>query len=92
MQLNQSMFIMHTFRTGVLNTVNSKKLIQIVMFFSKRSLKIIHGCGVVTVPKRSCGKVMFSQASFILSTGGEMYTPREDTPPLGRHPLGQTPL
>ena len=35
-------------------------------------------------PQRSCGKVMFSQASVILFAGGCL----EDTP-LGRHPHGQ---
>ena len=51
-------------------------------------------------PQRSCGKVIFSQASIILSTGGgdpEQTPPWEDTPglgkhpPPGRHPPGQTP-
>ena len=47
-------------------------------------------------PQHSCGKVMFSQASVILSTGGCLTdppgqtSPREDTP-LGRHPPGKTP-
>ena len=44
-------------------------------------------------PQRSCGKVMFSQASVILSTRGQGVrvadTPWADTPP-GRH-LQQTP-
>ena len=39
----------------------------------------------------SCGKVKFSQASVILSTGGGLYTSQPDTNPLGRHPLRQTP-
>ena len=38
-------------------------------------------------PQRSCGKVMFSQASVILSTGGGGVW---QIPP-GRHPPGQTP-
>ena len=60
---------------------------------------------VYYLPQRSCGKVMFSQASVILFTGGGGVadtTPRQtppspwvDTPlardPLGRHPPGQTP-
>ena len=37
-----------------------------------------------TVRKSSCGKVMFSQVSAILSTGGS------SRHPLGRHPPGQT--
>ena len=37
-------------------------------------------------PQRSCGKVMFSQASVILSTGDVAETP------LGRHPPGRHPL
>ena len=49
----------------------------------------------------SYGKLMFSQASVILSTGGVCQTlpgqttPQADAPwadiPLGRHPTGQTP-
>ena len=43
-------------------------------------------------PQGSCGKLMFSQASVILSTGGCLpgQTPSGQTPSLGRHP-GQTP-
>ena len=37
-------------------------------------------------PQRSCGKVMFSQASVILSTGDVAETPLDRHPP-GRHPL-----
>ena len=37
-------------------------------------------------PQRSCGKVMFSQASVILFTGGVVW----QTPPTGTHPLEQT--
>ena len=40
-------------------------------------------------PQLSCGKVMFSQVSVILFTGGGVW----QTPPSPvRHPLGQTPL
>ena len=56
---------------------------------------------LVTVRNSSCGKVMFSQASLILSTGrgwgsgrhppSRADTPRQ-TPPLGRHSARQTPL
>ena len=57
---------------------------------------------VFTVRNVSCGKIMFSQASVILSTGGggclllvpggfRRYPPQQTTP-LGRHPSGQTPL
>ena len=48
-------------------------------------------------PQRSCGKVMFSQASAILFTGGVAdtplgrHTPLERPPSLGRHPLGRHP-
>ena len=46
-------------------------------------------------PQRSCGKVMFSQASVILFTGmGNVAdTPWQITPPLhpGRHPPGRHP-
>ena len=48
-------------------------------------------------PQRSCGKVMFSQVSVILFTGGLWQTPPwVDTPtpgltPLGRPPPRQTP-
>ena len=46
-------------------------------------------------PQRSCGKVMFSQASVILFTGGGD-TPQTDTPwadtPFARHPPADTPL
>ena len=38
----------------------------------------------------NCGKVKFSQASVILSTGGGLYTSQPDTNPLDRHPLRQT--
>ena len=31
--------------------------------------------GIITVRNNSCGKVMFSQASVTLSTGGVVYTP-----------------
>ena len=46
----------------------------------------------ISVRNSSCGKVMFSQASVILSTRGEVYppgqTPLSQTPPtLGRYPL-----
>ena len=44
-------------------------------------------------PQRSCGKVMFSQASVILFTGGwdpPGRHPRQ-TPLPGRHPLGRHP-
>ena len=37
------------------------------------------------------GKVMFSQVSVILSTGGKVYT-HWKTLPLGRHPQADTPL
>ena len=42
-------------------------------------------------PQRSCDKIMFSQASVILFTGGVADTPwtdtpRGQTPPLARHP------
>ena len=51
------------------------------------------GTYLVTVPNSSCGKVMFSQASVILSTAGRC-TPRTDTPrqtPPGRPPGQTTP-
>ena len=44
-------------------------------------------------PQRSCDKVIFSQASVILSTEGEVSAPAHagiHTPPLGRHTPGQT--
>ena len=49
----------------------------------------------VAVQHSSCGKVMFSQASVFLSTGGGVH-PRADpppgqTPPLADSPLRQTP-
>ena len=53
------------------------------------------GTCFITIYNSSCGKVMFSQASVILSTGGGVH-PQADTP-LGTHPLdrhlppGQTP-
>ena len=52
--------------------------------------------GVVTVLKRSCGKVMFLHLSVILSTGRGVWTTAcwDTQPPAnppGRHPLGQTP-
>ena len=42
-------------------------------------------------PQRSCGKVMFSQASVILFTGVCVWQtpPWADTPPPGRQPLGR---
>ena len=43
-------------------------------------------------PQRSCGKVMFSQASVILFTWGvSARHPPGQTPPLGRHPRADTP-
>ena len=52
-------------------------------------------------PQHSCGKVVFSQTSVILSTGGCLllvlgtHTPGQTLPwadtPLGRHPAEQTP-
>ena len=49
-------------------------------------------------PQRSWAKVMFLQASVILSTGGGVCLsacwdthPQEQTPPGSRHPLEQTP-
>ena len=44
-------------------------------------------------PQRSCGKVMFSQASVILFTGrrGVAETPRADTPPRPVHAWINTP-
>ena len=47
-------------------------------------------------PQRSCGKVMFSQASVILLTGGVCQTPPGRHPlvrhtPPGSHPLGRPP-
>ena len=47
----------------------------------------------VTVRKRSCGKVMFSQVCVKNSVhGGEVYTPWADTPLTDRHTPGkQTP-
>ena len=43
-------------------------------------------------PQRSCGKVMFSQASVILFTGGVWQTRHLSRhPPPGRHPPGLTP-
>ena len=57
------------------------------------SLPKSHQC-FFTVRNRSCGKVMFSRASVILSTGGRCTPPWADTPSpdrqtptLGRHPL-----
>ena len=61
--------------------------------------------GIYYRPQRSCGKVMFSRASVILSKmvsgrhppppwqtlPGRQTSPWSDTP-LGRHPSGQTPL
>ena len=49
---------------------------------------------LVTVRKRSCGKVMFSQACIKNSVrgGGGRCTPVRADTPLGRHPPGQTPL
>ena len=44
-----------------------------------------HFIEIFTVRNSSCGKVMFSQASVILSTGGGVHPPGQ-TPPLGRHP------
>ena len=41
-------------------------------------------------PQCSCGKIMFSQASVILFTGGVWQTPPPDIP-LGRHPRTDTP-
>ena len=61
-------------------------------------------CFCFYCPQSSCRKIMFSQASAILFTGGVADTPPgrhppgqtpppwADTPSLGRHPLpGQTP-
>ena len=44
-------------------------------------------------PQRSCGKVMFSQASVILFTGGVWQTlpPPSEQTPLADPPPGQTP-
>ena len=45
-----------------------------------------------TIRNSSCGKVLFSQASVILSTRG-VYTPPAKHTPLGRHPRqADTPL
>ena len=41
---------------------------------------------IITVRNSSYGKVMFSQASVILSTGGSCTSPWQDTP-SGRHPF-----
>ena len=59
----------------------------------------IHHCTVeaiiVTIRNSSCRKVMFSQASVILSTGGRCTTPGQTSPlgetPPGRHPPGRFP-
>ena len=45
-------------------------------------------------PQRSCGKVMFSQVSVILFTGGGVYAQhalRQTPPSPGRHPQADTP-
>ena len=52
---------------------------------------------IITVRKRSCGKVMFSQACVKNSVHRGVYIPWGNTPwaetdPLGRHPLGRHPL
>ena len=51
---------------------------------------LLQSCIIFTVRNSSYGKVMFSQASVILSTGGEVYTPLDKYPP-GRHPRADTP-
>ena len=46
---------------------------------------------IITVRNSSRGKVMFSQVSVCPQGGGVHHPPRQaDTPPAGRHPLGQT--
>ena len=52
--------------------------------------KFGYGKRFVTVHNSSCGKVMFSQASVILSTEGVVSG--RHTPLLGRHPRADTPL
>ena len=42
-------------------------------------------------PQRSCGKIMFSQASVILFTGGGVSDRPLGQNPLSRHTPGQTP-
>ena len=62
---------------------------------NKWAVCILLECFLVTVRKRSCGKVKFSQPCDKNSVHrGEVYIPRADTPlsldrhsPLGRHPL-----
>ena len=41
---------------------------------------------IITVRKRSCGKVMFLDLSVILFTGGVWPSACRDTHPWGRHP------
>ena len=52
--------------------------------------RVVHTLGIITIRNSSCGKVMFSQASVILSTEGRRI-PSGQTPPAGQTSLRQTP-
>ena len=65
---------------------------------TSQNIEVVDAKGIPHLyrPQRSCGKVMFSQASVILFTGGGgVYAQHAlgQTPPLpGRHPPGRHPL
>ena len=63
-----------------LENLNPKSQVWVHFVFSLNNIYLYR-------PQRSCRKVMFSQASVILFTGGGVYPSMH----LGRHPPGQTP-
>ena len=71
-------------------TPNTPRHITRVRWPLKQARRILLECILVTIRNSSCGKVMYSQASVILSTGKDVYIPPGRHPPQADTPTGQT--
>ena len=75
---------------GLCNCVGLFRCVAVDMFPTRIYFCSRNGYVAYYRPQRSCGKVIFSQASVILSTGGVCQTPPGRHPLCRHHPPGQT--